>query len=266
MALFSRTYRYGVSYIRTLLMQFKECIRKYLEHHHYTSLVVKTVLFDMDGVLYDSMPAHAISWERTVSELGIPCEANEFYQYEGQTGRQTISQMFERGFGRPSTDEENKEIYARKTHYFTQCGPAPVMSGAAEVLNKTVAAGFTPVLVTGSGQASLIDKLQHNFPGIFTRERMVTAMDVVKGKPDPEPYLRGLQKTGATPREAIVIENAPLGVRAAVAAGIFTIAVNTGPLSEQQLYDEGADIVLSGMDELCLRYKELLEAIQHASI
>lgn len=247
-------------------MKFKDCIRKYLQEHNYNSLDVKTVLFDMDGVLFDSMPAHAISWAQTVSELGIPCEPNEFYQYEGQTGRQTISQMFERGFGRPSTDEENKQVYARKVHFFTQCGPAPVMSGAAEVLNKTVAAGFTPVLVTGSGQPSLIDKLYHHFPGIFTRERMVTAHDVVKGKPNPEPYLRGLDKTGATPREAIVIENAPLGVRAAVAAGIFTIAVNTGPLSEKQLYDEGANIVLSGMDELGDRYKELLEAIQQTHI
>lgn len=243
-------------------MQFKECIQKYLQRHHNDALSVKTVLFDMDGVLYDSMPAHAISWERTVSELGIPCHVEEFYLYEGQTGRQTISQLFERGFGRPSTDEENKKVYARKTHYFTQQGAAPVMGGAREVLDKTVQAGFVPVLVTGSGQPSLLDKLQHNFPGIFIRERMVTAMDVVKGKPDPEPYLRGLGKTGATPCEAIVVENAPLGVRAAVAAGIFTIAVNTGPLSEQQLYDEGADIVLSGMEELNERFDELLTAIR----
>lgn len=243
-------------------MQFKECIQKYLQRHQYDALAVKTVLFDMDGVLYDSMPAHAISWERTVSELGIPCRVEEFYQYEGQTGRQTISQLFERGFGRPSTDEENKKVYARKTHYFTQQGAAPVMGGAREVLAKTLQAGFVPVLVTGSGQPSLLDKLEHNFPGIFVRERMVTAMDVVKGKPDPEPYLRGLGKTGAAPFEAIVVENAPLGVRAAVAAGIFTIAVNTGPLSEQQLYDEGADIVLSGMEELDERFDELLTAVR----
>jgi beta-phosphoglucomutase-like phosphatase (HAD superfamily) len=73
---------------------------------------------------------------------------------------------------------------------------------------------------------------------------MVTAFDVKHGKPHPEPYLMGLEKAGVSASEAIVIENAPLGVEAAHAAGIYTIAVNTGPLSPKVLLDAGADIVL----------------------
>ena len=61
------------------------------------------------------------------------------------------------------------------------------------------------------------------------------------------PYLKGLEKCSAAPYEAIVVENAPLGVRAAVAAGIFTVAVNTGPLPDSALLDEGADLVFSRM-------------------
>ena len=57
---------------------------------------------------------------------------------------------------------------------------------------------------------------------------MVTAFDVKHGKPHPEPYLMALEKGGFNVNEAIVIENAPLGVQAGIAAGIFTIAVNTG--------------------------------------
>ncbi|MGL4292583.1 MAG: HAD family hydrolase [Bacteroidales bacterium] len=246
-------------------MEFITSIKNYLKRNHYDSFPVKTILFDMDGVLYDSMPAHASSWEKTVKELGIACHADEFYQYEGQTGRQTICQLFERGFGRPSTDEENKRVYAQKTKYFSDHGPAPIMKGASEVLRKTVLANYIPVLVTGSGQATLLDKLSHNFPGIFIRERMVTALDVDKGKPHPEPYLRGLKKTASLANEAIVIENAPLGVRSAVAAGIFTIAVNTGPIPASQLYAEGADIVLSGMEELNDRFEELLKAIHEVN-
>ena len=60
----------------------------------------------------------------------------------------------------------------------------------------------------------------------------------------------GLKKAGVKANEAIVIENAPIGVQAGVAAGIFTIAVNTGPLPDQLLYDEGADIVLKNMAEV----------------
>lgn len=65
-------------------------------------------------------------------------------------------------------------------------------------------------------------------------------------KPHPEPYLKGLQKAHAMPDEAFIIENAPLGVKAGVAAGVFTIAVNTGPIPEKQLQEAGSRLDLSG--------------------
>ena len=79
---------------------------------------------------------------------------------------------------------------------------------------------------------------------------MVTAYDVKYGKPHPEPYLMGLQKAGVAANEAIVIENAPMGVEAGVAAGIFTIAVNTGPLPDQVLVDRGANLLFPDMTAL----------------
>lgn len=79
---------------------------------------------------------------------------------------------------------------------------------------------------------------------------MVTAYDVKFGKPNPEPYLMGLKKAGIAPNEAVVVENAPLGVKAGVAAGIFTIAVNTGPLPNNALLDEGANLLFNSMQEL----------------
>ena len=103
------------------------------------------------------------------------------------------------------------------------------------------------MVVTGSGQKSLLDKLNHHFPDIFKPELMVTAFDVKYGKPNPEPYLMALRKAGIQPNEAIVVENAPLGVRAGVAAGIFTVAVNTGPLPDKTLLDEGADLLFPSM-------------------
>ena len=78
---------------------------------------------------------------------------------------------------------------------------------------------------------------------------MVTAFDVKYGKPNPEPYLMGLQKAGVKPNEAIVVENAPLGVRAGVAAGIFTVALNTGPLPDEALTSEGANLLFPSMTD-----------------
>ena len=76
---------------------------------------------------------------------------------------------------------------------------------------------------------------------------MVTAFDIKYGKPNPDPYLMALTKADLQPNEAIVIENAPLGVQAGVAAGIFTIAVNTGPLPDQVLWDAGANLLFPSM-------------------
>ena len=95
---------------------------------------------------------------------------------------------------------------------------------------------------------------------------MVTGFDVKKGKPDPEPYLMGLTKgkrylqahgvatdndTMLRANESFVVENAPLGIQAAVAAGLFTIAVNTGPLDDSVLYEAGANLLYPSMEALC---------------
>ena len=86
---------------------------------------------------------------------------------------------------------------------------------------------------------------------------MVTAFDIKFGKPNPDPYLMALAKAGLQPNEAIVIENAPLGVLAGVAAGIFTIAVNTGPLPDQVLWDAGANLLFPSMPAFNEAWEEL---------
>jgi len=141
--------------------------------------------------------------------------------------------VLQRNLQREATEDEEQRIYARKSELFQHYNSGATLPGAKEVLNLVRDKGLKPVLVTGSGQPSLLNRLDIHFPGIFTPQTMVTAFDVVNGKPDPEPFLMGLEKGGnLRPNQAIVIENAPLGIQAAVAAGIFTIAVNTGPLSD----------------------------------
>lgn len=205
---------------------------------------IKAVLFDMDGVLYDSMPNHAKAWSTAVTEFGLSMSPHEAYLHEGRTGHGTINILAQRHWGRNATTEEMERIYAAKSALFNTCPEPQPMPGAAQLLQSIRSLGLTIVLVTGSAQHSLLTRLAHDFPGIFSAERMVTAFEVKHGKPHPEPYLMGLEKAGVSASEAVVIENAPLGVEAAHAAGIYTIAVNTGPLSPKVLLDAGADIVL----------------------
>lgn len=209
---------------------------------------IRAALIDMDGVLYDSMPFHARSWHQLFLDLGVKnSNPDEYYLYEGMRGSDTIGMILKRELDRDTTEEEREEIYRKKAELFQHCGEAKLMPGASEMLEAIGNMGLTTVLVTGSGQPTLLDKLNQDYPGYFPKERMVTAFDVKNGKPHPEPYLRGLEKAGVKPEEAIVIENAPLGVRAGKAAGIFTIAVTTGPIPREAFEKEGVDLIFPDM-------------------
>ncbi len=240
-----------------------EIASAYLKKTGFSRLDPKAVLIDMDGVLYNSMPYHAEAWYKAVSSQGITCTLEEFFLYEGRTGASTIDLIFNRAYGRDATEEEKKQIYARKCEFFERKGAAAVMPGSFDFLQQVKSLGLLPVLVTGSGQRTLLSKLSHDFPSIFTPQTMVTSFDVKYGKPHPEPYLIGLQKASVQPWQAIVVENAPLGVQAGVAARIFTVAVNTGPLPDQMLIEAGADYLLPDMLSLSAHFEELYVQLTH---
>ena len=235
----------------------KEAINNYLQKSGHSNINLKAVLFDMDGVLFNSMPNHAEAWHKTIAKFGFTLSREEAYMHEGRTGAATINIVSRRERGYDATEEEIRQIYQAKSELFNQYPTAERMPGALEVLTQIKEAGFTPMVVTGSGQTSLLDRLNQNFPGIFKKELMVTAFDVKYGKPNPEPYLMALKKGGLQPNEALVVENAPLGVQAGVAAGIFTIAVNTGPLPDHALLDQGANLLFSSMPNFNEHWKDL---------
>lgn len=237
--------------LNQFLMNFaKEIVDKYLSENNLSEWKPKAVFFDMDGVIFDSMPRHAKAWSEAMALEGLPFSEYQVYLQEGRTGSGTVTDVFlAHGRGVP-TEEDIKRIYANKSRIFDSCGDPIPMRGMAEVLEKVKSLGLEIYIVTGSGQASLLDTLNHYFPNTFCKDKMVTAFDVKKGKPDPEPYLMALEKAGLQADEAIVVENAPLGVRSAKGAGIFTVAVNTGILKDEDLWAAGADLVLPDMAAL----------------
>lgn len=241
--------------------EIQKAVGKFLKEKDYSEIQLHTMLFDMDGVLFDSMKNHTLAWFRTMQTLGIDCTREEFYLYEGCTGAATINLLFQRAWGREATPEEIERIYAEKSRHFNELPEALPMPGTEELLQKVVEQDIRPVLVTGSGQRSLLERLNREFPGIFKPEYMVTAFDVENGKPHPEPYLKGLEKAGVKPYEAMVVENAPMGVKAGVAAGIFTLAVNTGPIPEKDLWDAGANLLFPSVQALTDRFDRIVESL-----
>lgn len=211
----------------------------------------KAVFFDQDGVLFDSMPFHAQSWELAMNENGLPFTKDQTYRNEGRTGSSVIIEAYRLIHGVDAPQEVIEAVYAAKSAHFNRLtgGKLPnLIPGIRELLTYLHDKGVQCWVVTGSGQRSLLENLNTTFSGIFTG--IITAYDVQYGKPNPEPYLKAWERSGFDKSECYVVENAPLGVRAGKAAGLFTIAVNTGILPDSALEAEGADRVFPSMEAL----------------
>ena len=224
--------------------------------------MIRAVLFDMDGVLYDSMKNHAAAWVQSMQKFGINMTADDAYATEGARGVDTIRYMVRQQKGIEISEAEAQEMYDEKSRIFHSMPEAPIMPGILSLMEQIDAAGISIGVVTGSGQRPLIARILRDFGRFVSPEHITTAYDVPRGKPHPDPYLIGMKKAGGlSPSEAIVVENAPLGVRAGIAAGCYTIAVNTGPLPDQVLLDAGASILFPSMPALSDAWKELITKI-----
>ena len=229
----------------------KNEIKQYLKEHGFGHFSPKAVLFDMDGVLYDSMPLHAIAWQESMKKFGIHMTTADAYATEGARGIDTIRLFVKQQQGKDISLEEAQRMYDEKTRLFHAMPEAPIFDGVFSIMEKIQRSGMTVNVVTGSGQRPLIERLLHDFGHYLDENHITTAYDVKRGKPYPDPYLTGLRKAGnLQPNEGIVVENAPLGVRAGVSAGIFTVAINSGPLPDTSLLDEGANVLYNTMTQL----------------
>ena len=229
-----------------------------------TGVSPKVVLFDMDGVLYDSMPNHGVAWQRAMKEFGIHFTLEDSYATEGARGVDTIRKYAKAQLGKELSEEEAQQMYDVKAHYFHEMPEAKVFDGVIDLMQKIKASGLKIGIVTGSAQLPLIERVTRDFGDFVSADQITTAYDVKCGKPNPDPYLMGLQKAGNyLPTEGIVVENAPLGVHAGVAAGCYTVAINSGPLPDATLLDEGANILFPTIREFADNWELLLSHFPH---
>lgn len=217
------------------------------------------VLFDMDGILFDTMPTHTLSWKTVSDEYGIVATREEFYLYEGMRGVDTINHLYHRTFGSYPSEELTIEIYRRKTELFHTLNDHTIslIPGTLDLITYLInERGCKVGVVTGSTVQNAYPRIMEHFEGLITPKQVITAEDVTKGKPDPEPYLRGISLFGKKPEETVIIENAPLGVRSGMQSGAFTIAVSTGPIKQMHLREEGANLVFPDMKSLLIWWKK----------
>ncbi len=190
--------------------------------------IYRAALFDMDGVITDTMPLHYESWKRAFERYGVIVDEADVYQREGMATN-TMGLEIARAKGKELPEAEFIKLVDEKTRIFNGLvgERARAYEGVKETLRMLRNNGFKLALVTGSKRISVDAILKKvGLEGAF--DAIVGAEDVTRGKPDPEPYLTAMQKLDMPALNCIAIENAPLGIRSAKAAKVgYVIAVTT---------------------------------------
>lgn len=215
------------------------------------------VIFDMDGVLVDSYEAHYESWRRVVEKHGLRFDREDFGRLFGKTGREIMQELWTRGPGGRGrgfdlSEGEMREIDERKEALYREIVAAdfPAMPGATALIDALAAAGFA-LAVGSSGPPENIELTLDQLGRRARFVAVVTGRDVTRGKPDPQVFQIAASKLGLEPRRCAVIEDAPVGVLAARAAGMVAIALLSTGRSRNQFADTGRpDLFIDRLDEL----------------
>lgn len=202
------------------------------------------VIFDVDGVLVDSYAAHLRSWVLMAREHGLEITEKEFASTFGQTSREIIAR-----FWGPDLDAVEREaLDARKEAIYRDLIRAgfPVMDGAIELIDALAADGF--LLAVGSSGPP--ENIELTLERLGRRDRfraIVTGRDVTRGKPDPQVFEIAAERLGVPAARCAVVEDAPVGIAAARAAGMASVAL-VGTAPPERL--AAADLVVRSLREL----------------
>jgi len=202
-----------------------------------TKIRFKGILFDLDGVLVDSTPAVARVWTWWAKQHGFDPEET-VRQAHGRPSISTIRELL------PNADhaKEDREVERREIEDVEGVIPLP---GALELLQSLPLDRWAIV-------TSCTKKLAHvriRAAGLPEPRFIITASDIKNGKPDPEPYLKGAQALSLSPKDCVVIEDAPAGIRSGKAAGAKVIALQTTE-NDELLRAAGADFIVKDCSAL----------------
>jgi len=204
----------------------------------------KAVLFDMDGVIIDSMPYHFLAWYEALRPLGVRVNCLEIYLREGERWEKSLVEILTAA-GLTPTRALLKRVFAARQKTMKKIFRRFVFAGAEALVACLKRRGYRLALVTGTNARTMKTILPKRIERAF--DCLVTGDSVRRGKPDPEPYRKALRSLGLKASECVVVENSPLGIRSAKGAKTFCIAVTT---SLPRRYLGGADIVVDTLEEI----------------
>ncbi len=204
----------------------------------------KAVLFDMDGVVVDSMPYHYRSWKQIFGSLGIHLDKMEIYKREGEQGIGSISEILAK-HGKHLSIEERQNLLREKEKIFKKMASPRLFPGIENFIQDLKEKGLRLGLVTGTSRGEIKYVLPPHLIDSF--DVVVSGDSVSRGKPAPDPYIKAIEDLKIQAGDAVVIENAPYGIQAAKKAGTICIALTTSLPSE---YLQDADFICDSLDEI----------------
>lgn len=180
---------------------------------------IKGVLFDLDGTLIDSTPAITRSWSAVLVEAGISLDV--LPSLHGQPSRQSLRRLL------PDSTLEEIDHWAKKIEALEveDTDGIILLPGAQELFDYLDRKSIEWFIVTSCTRE--LGTSRARSVGLQLPERTIFFDDVKKGKPDPEPYLLGLERLGIPAAYALVLEDAPAGIRSGKSAGIQVVAMVT---------------------------------------
>ena len=212
--------------------------------------MLKAIIFDMDGVLVDSMRFQADAWAKAFQDAGINIVREDIYELEGSNDKRLIKSIFKEA--RKEPEPEHFERLPEKKRELLEFDRIIPFEGIPECLDE-LKRHFRLAMVSGSNRNTVGKIVDKFFSGYF--DVVINGSDLERGKPDPDPYLKALEMLGLTKNECMVIENAPLGITAAKRAGLYCVAV-ASMLEPEKV--QHADLVLEDHASLFDYLKSLI--------
>jgi len=186
----------------------------------------KGIIFDLDGVLVDSMPSHVQAWRAAFAKIvSLNITERDVYLLEGMRGIELVNNIFDqKNF---SDHSLAKAVHDEKSNIFKTIKSNEPFEGVVQMIEDI---NCRKAVVSGSTRNDVETILQEVF-GKDKFEIIITADDIKKGKPDPSAFLEALRQMHIKCEEALIVENAPLGAKAASDACIDCLVVlNNTPL------------------------------------
>jgi beta-phosphoglucomutase len=206
--------------------------------------MIKAILFDLDGVIVNSLHYHYLAWDHMFKGIGGNVTEESIFLSEGMNSFEILP-LFLKQFNVELPVEKHQKFVEDKRNYFRQIAKLTYYPNAFETIAELRDRGYRTALVTACARKNMEKSIDTGHQKLF--DFIISGDEVARSKPNPDPYLIAQKTLGLKVADCIAVENAPLGIESAKNAGMICIAVESTLGRE---YLQKADFIINEIQEL----------------